>query len=248
MIAVSITTTTWWIIADYFSFNTAFLLAIWISVTWFFVSLFLTEPDVLWNTNKKKKTLSKNTLDSFWYLLSKRKLFLIVFFAWLFMFPFAFFDDSLNPFYELIWIPVLYFWIIYSAYNLIWAWFANYTDRIEKYLWEKKSLILSFWLPWIALILMWYFPWIYTLAFWFSRWFWDIFFKALINENVDSSNRSTILSVSSMFNRIFKMPTLPLIWVAMDLYWVAYSYFIVWWIMVFGMIFAYLFLNKLLKN
>jgi MFS family permease len=149
-----------------------------------------------------------------------------------------------QPYFELSWISIVYFGVIFASFQVFAGISGKYAYKIEKLLWERKSVILLLMLLWISYILMWKF--IFALWFLFAflqqfvRWFSKVVFTDYINKLIDSENRATILSIQSMMSRLSYAVVIPFVGYIADIYsisnallisWI--SVFVIWAIFIF---------------
>ncbi len=137
-----------------------------------------------------------------------------------------------QPYFELSWLDIVYFGFIFAAFQIFAGISGKYAHRIERLLWEKKSIVLLLILLGISYILMWKF----VFAFWFLfaflqqfvRWFSKVVFADYINKLIDSKNRATILSIQSMLSRLTYAMIIPFIWYLADIYSISDALFVSW--------------------
>lgn len=127
-----------------------------------------------------------------------------------------------QPYFELSWLSILYFGFIFASFQLVAGISGKYAYKIEKFLWERNSMIWLLVLLWISYFLMWSF----VVVFWFLfaflqqfvRWFSKVVFVDYINKLINSENRATILSIQSMLSRLIYAIIIPFVWYVADAY------------------------------
>jgi len=144
-----------------------------------------------------------------------------------------------QPYFELAGLDIMYFGVIFAAFHIFAGISGKYAHRVERLLWEKKSIVLLLILLWISYILMWQFVFAFGFLFaflqQFVRWFSKVVFADYINKLIDSENRATILSIQSMLSRLSYAIVIPFIWYIADIYSISHallisgiSVFVIW--------------------
>ncbi len=137
-----------------------------------------------------------------------------------------------QPYFELAWLDIIYFGIIFAAFQIFAGISGKYAHRIERLLWEKKSIVLLLILLGISYILMWKFVFAFGFLFaflqQFVRWFSKIIFNDYINKLIDSENRATILSIQSMLSRLCYAIVIPFVGYIADIYSISHALLISW--------------------
>ncbi len=128
----------------------------------------------------------------------------------------------MQPYFEIIGIPLIMFGIIFAVFRLSTGLFALWADPIEKYLGRKISLILLIFLPAVAYFGLGWYQTIWALAFYFVfqfTWgFGELVLQDYINNIVTSDMRATVLSINSFMGRIFFALFGPLLGWINDIY------------------------------
>ena len=127
-----------------------------------------------------------------------------------------------QPYFELSGLDVVYFGLVFAAFNFIEAFSSKYSYFIEKRLGQKFSLILSFILVSLCYVLMgniiFIFGFVFAFLLQFVSGFSSVAISDYVNKETDSKIRATVLSVKSVFNSIFYALIAPLIGWLVDIY------------------------------
>ncbi len=246
MIALAISNILWWFIA-----YSGLRFTIYASIPFFVVSLFLSfsfvEPEKHKNIIKQNylKNLIKIITEN---LVKNEKLRWIIIYSWVI---YGFNQAAIwlyQPYFELSWINIMYFWIVFASFHIVAAFSSKYAYKIEEYFWQKTSLISLTFLVWISYLLMSNFVFLFSFSFaflhQFIRWFRKIIIADYINKLTLSENRATILSVESFAWRIFYSLIIPIFWYITDIFSLIQALSILWITSIISGIIVLIFLKK----
>ena len=127
-----------------------------------------------------------------------------------------------QPYFKLSGLDIVYFGLVFAAFNLIQALSAKYSHLIEKKLGRNFSLILLFVLTGLCYILMGkiiiVFSFIFAFLFQLVGGFSQVVISDYIHKETTSNIRATVLSVRSFLSHIFYALSAPIVGYAVDLY------------------------------
>ncbi|MFH1253499.1 MAG: MFS transporter [Candidatus Uhrbacteria bacterium] len=127
-----------------------------------------------------------------------------------------------QPYFKLSGLDVVYFGLVFAAFNLIQALSAKYSHLIEKKLGEKISLILLFVLTSLCYLFMgnviFILSFIFAFLFQFVSGFSSVVISDYIHQETASNIRATILSTKSFVSHIFYALIAPIIGWLVDVY------------------------------
>lgn len=134
-----------------------------------------------------------------------------------------------QPYFEHLNLPLIWFWILRGVWNIsVWL-FALLSHKLESLISEKNLLI---WLPILVIcsyVILWTFPSILLLwlmfIFYATRGILSVVYQDIINRNVSSKDRATILSIKSLLFRFVFMICGPLIGWVIDSYGILSSFY-----------------------
>jgi len=170
-----------------------------------------------------EKGYSKKLIQSIYLSLleSKKLRWLIIYSSVIFVFNKAAFF-LYQPYFAMSGLDVVYFGIVFAAFQVVSALASKYAHNIEKRLGEKYSLIMLIVLVIVSYFLMSNFVMLFSFSFGFiqhfSKGFKDVIITDYINKLTVSEMRATVLSVNSFFNRLVFALFIPVVgWIA-DVY------------------------------
>ena len=137
-----------------------------------------------------------------------------------------------QPYFTLVELPLLRFGILRGIGNIsVWL-FSLLAYRLESRF-SNETLLLSF--PFfvvVAYLLLWTFPSFIVLAvglvFYAVRWVSTVVYMDLINKEISSKERATILSVKSLAFRFVFMILGPIVWWIVDGHWILIGMYSAW--------------------
>jgi hypothetical protein len=137
-----------------------------------------------------------------------------------------------QPYWDSLWIPLFFFWILRAVWNASVWFFSRFAYRTIWKFGNKKLLIILpllsvltyivFWISSIPAVL------VMMLTFYASRWILWVVYYDLINKLVTSKERATILSVKSLAFRGLFMIFGPIVWLVADMYNIQTAMFSAW--------------------
>jgi len=210
--------------ASYF-IRLPFLLTIPLTLIGLVTSFLLIEP-------KFKKEIHKSILrhahNSFKILLSNKELLLLFLFS-LFSFGIAESTYHLEQiFYKFVNLPVAYFGIVAAAASLMGVAGSLMSHKISKRFGDKRTLILSKILDGLMILLatifLGYIGIFLLVVVGFFRSIGLPIANHLLNREIESKNRATILSMNNLLNNVGYMLFAPLIGYVADIYSIATSF------------------------
>ncbi len=153
-----------------------------------------------------------------------------------------------QPYFEFLQIPLVWFWILRWVWNASVWFFSLYAHKFETFV-SEKTLLFSF--PLISVlwyVLMWSFPAIFLIScmffFYGVRWVSWVIYADIVNRNVSSKERATIMSLQSLAFRFWFMLTWPMVWRVIDGYWILHWFYAAWLISLFLWIIWWFFLYR----
>lgn len=195
----------------------------------FFITLSLIEPlkyKIISETSKLKQMFNiiKNALFK-----NKQLKWLIIYGAIIF----AFNQSALwlyQPYFKITGLDLVYFGLVFAAFQIVAAFSAKYAHRLENILGQKFSLIMLPILIGISYLLMNNFIFLFSFSFCFLqqfvRGFSDPVISDYLNKLTPSHTRATILSIKALMGRLIYAAIIPFIgWVA-DIYSLTQALFI----------------------
>jgi MFS family permease len=127
-----------------------------------------------------------------------------------------------QPYFTLSKLDVVYFGVVFAAFNLIHAVSAKYSHFIEQKLGQRFSLILLFILTSLCYILMgniiFVLSFVIAFVFQFVSGFSSVVISDYVHKETDSKIRATVISVQSFIDRIFYVLVAPLVGWLVDIY------------------------------
>lgn len=127
-----------------------------------------------------------------------------------------------QPYFKLSGLDIVYFGLVFAAFNLIQALSAKFSHSIEKKLGQNFSLILLFILTGMCYILMgniiFIFSFIFAFLFQFVSGFSAVVISDYIHKETQSNIRATVLSVKSLIAGIFYALAAPIVGWLVDAY------------------------------
>jgi len=230
----------WWLIVKYWLWNwfekiDNFRLSLFASVP--FLAMMIPVALSMKEPIHEKFIVQKNYFKDIWLIikgsiLKKEKLLWLIIYSWVI---YWFYQSALwfyQPYFDLTWIDIVYFWIIFASFQIFTAIAWKFSYNIEKKLWAKYSIIMLVFLVWIGYILMWSFVYWFSFSFCFIqqfiRWFYKITISDYINKLTDSSIRATVLSIQSLFWRLIYALIIPTFWLVADIFSLKQALIIIW--------------------
>ncbi len=129
---------------------------------------------------------------------------------------------TLNPYMEIIEVPIIYWGVLLAAFNIVAAFIAREAHNIEKKIGSVKSFILIFGFWTLGFILLAkvhiFLAFMWPILHWTIRPFTDIFFSDEINKRTESHQRATVLSISNFCSQFLQMLALPVLGYAADIW------------------------------
>lgn len=215
----------WWLALSWYSLVT--LVQLSISALWCFLAFSLVEPE------RKKFSVEEAGLH---HIFKQIKLAfsshvwissLLVYSAFTGLST-MFWVRMAQPYWESLWIPLLYFWILWAIGNFSVGLFSFSAHKLSWVLWDKFLVYIFPLCSCLAYFVLWSSWFLWTLVFMFFfywvRWVSNVIYMDLINKRIGSENRATILSVKSLLFRMWFLLFWPLVWYVIDAYWLT------WWI------------------
>ncbi len=137
-----------------------------------------------------------------------------------------------QPYFEISWLDIIYFWIVFASFQIVAAFSSKYAYRIEKKLGQNSSLIMLLVLVTGSYFLMSNFVFLFSFSFCFIqqfvRWFKKVVITDYINQLTNSDIRATILSAESFVSRLFYAIVIPIFgWIA-DIYSLTQALTVIW--------------------
>ncbi len=145
----------------------------------------------------------------------------------------------LQSYFELVWVPLIYFGILWTIFNLSLIPFSLYAHKIESYYWPRKSLILISLFPILGYLLLSYlsslFALVFVFFFYLARAFGSIVLNDYVNILVTSNIRATVLSVQALMYRLVFVIVGPFLGWMSDIYSLQTAFLLAW--VIFGFFF-----------
>lgn len=217
---LSIASILWWFLATYF-LELPFYVEMFFMFFTIPLALSLKEAPmhmhVVWEEVKTMKQIL------FHYLHEHKEIKWLIFFYWFLWSATLASVWFWQPFWQELWIPIAFFWIIWAFMTFSRALFTKLSPYLDKNFSRKFIIILLstlifIWYIWLALFskVIWsiFFFLFFQAAFWISR----PLFRKYINELVSSKVRATVLSINSMFSRLIFVILWPIIWYFFDIF------------------------------
>lgn len=136
-----------------------------------------------------------------------------------------------QPYFKLSGLDVVYFGLVFAAFNLIRALSAKYSHSIEEKLGQNFSLIILFVLTSLCYLLMgkviFIFSFVIAFLFQFVSGFSGVVISDYVHKETDSSMRATVLSTMSVVDRIFYAVIAPIIGWLVDVYTLSQAFMII---------------------
>lgn len=136
-----------------------------------------------------------------------------------------------QPYFKLSGLDIVYFGIVFAAFNIIYALSAKYSHSLENKLGQNFSLMMLFILTSLCYILMgnviFVFSFIFAFLFQFVSGFSSVVISDYVNRETESNVRATILSVKSLVGRIFYAIFAPIVGWLVDLYTLSQTFIII---------------------
>jgi MFS family permease len=127
-----------------------------------------------------------------------------------------------QPYFKLSGLDVVYFGVVFAAFNIIQAVSSKYSHWIEKKIGQNFSLILLFILTSLCYILMgkiiFIFSFVFAFLFQFVKGFSSVVISDYVHKVTDSNIRATVVSVKSFIEKIFYAIVIPLVGWMVDVY------------------------------
>lgn len=230
MSALAFSSVIWWILASY-----DLRYAIYASIPFFIllVPLTLSMVEPKWHREIIKKWYMRELFLSIKnnFINSKKLKWIIIYSSVIY----AFNQVSLwlyQPYFEILWIDIIYFWLIFASFQLVAAFSSKYAYKLEEFLWEKYSLIMLIFLVSLSYLLMSNFVLLFSFSFafiqQFVRWFKNTIITDYINKLTTSNIRATILSIESFLSKLLYASIIPFIWWYADVYTLLEALFLLW--------------------
>ncbi len=229
------------------SFNAVVLVQIIVMFLAFLFSFFLSEHKK--NVEKKDKLQMKQVFKFIFKQNDKIK-HLILFSAFLWSSTLVFVWLA-QPFWQELWLPIAYFWIVWWILNLLVSVWALFAHKLEKKFSFKQIFIFFWFCTFIFYTILFFTKNIYlalivSSGFWIFRGLnWPII-KDYVNREVESKMRATVLSIKNLAFRIVFSILSPFIWYFADKYNLATSLLVSWiifgvlsWISLILLLFSY---------
>ncbi|HII15850.1 MAG TPA: MFS transporter [Nanoarchaeota archaeon] len=202
-----------------------FLLTIPITFISLGISLFWTEPNY---KKESHKNIIRHAHSSFKILLSNKQLLLLFLFS-LFSFGLAESTHYLEQiFYAFVTLPVTYFGIVASAAALMGVSGSLLSHKLSEKFGDRQTLIFSKILDGLMIVLatifLGYAGIVLIILVSFFRSIGTPILDHLLNKEIESKNRATILSMNNLLNNAGYMLFAPLIGYAADIYSIATSF------------------------
>ena len=136
-----------------------------------------------------------------------------------------------QPYFKLSGLDVVYFGIVFGAFNVFSALSAKYSHSLENKLGQNFSLMMLFILTSLCYILMgnviFIFSFIFAFLFQFVSGFSSVVISDYVNRETESNVRATILSVKSLVGRIFYAILAPIVGWLVDIYTLPQAFMII---------------------
>ena len=111
-----------------------------------------------------------------------------------------------QPYFELIWLDIMYFGLVFAWFNIVVAFSAKYSHVLEEKLGVKKLLILLFILMWLSFILMsnfiYFLSFIFAFLIQFVKGFSSVVISDYVHQLTSSNIRATVLSIKSLIEKL----------------------------------------------
>lgn len=209
----------WWLATFWFwivTMSQIVLAALWLLISFFFVEPSREKYDVQHTGLRHLIDIITNVFkskDIVWSILVYSAITWLSTMIWVWI---------AQPYFEYLKLPIVWFWVLRAVWNIsVWV-FSLMSHKIEQLFSERKLLV---WMPILVLIsyiLLWAFPSILILrlmfSFYASRGILSVVYQDIINRNVSSKDRATILSIKSLLFRFVFMIFWPLIGWTIDTY------------------------------
>lgn len=128
-----------------------------------------------------------------------------------------------QPFWKELWLPIVYFWIVWWIVNMLVSVWALLSHKFEEKF-SFKQIFIFFWVcSFLFYIILFFTDNIYIALiisswFWIFRWLnWPII-KDYINRQTESKMRATVMSIKNLSFRIVFSILSPFIWYFADIY------------------------------
>ncbi len=208
-----------------YSIRLPFLLAIPICLIGLLLDFMITEPDYV---KEKHKNMLKHTITSFKTLVSNEQLLLLFLFS---LFSFGMAESAYHLeqiFYKFVSLPIVYFGMIAAVGSFMGVIGSVLSHPFSERFGDKRTLILSKIFDGIMLllgaILLGYVGLFFIVLTNFFRAVGSPVANHLMNRQIDSKNRATMLSINSLLNNVGYMVFAPLIGYVTDLYSIAVAF------------------------
>ncbi len=136
-----------------------------------------------------------------------------------------------QPYFKLSRLDIVYFGLVFAAFNLIRALSAKYAHLIEERIGQSFSLIILFVLTSLCYLLMgkviFIFSFIFAFIFQFVSGFSGVVISDYVNRETDSNIRATVLSAMSLVDRIFYAVIAPIVGWLVDVYTLSQAFMII---------------------
>jgi len=127
-----------------------------------------------------------------------------------------------QPYFKLTGLDVVYFGLVFAAFNLIQALGAKYSHLVENKLGQNFSLILLLVITSLCYLLMgniiFIFSFIFAFLFQFVSGFSSVVISDYINKETDSDIRATVLSAKSFVGHVVYAVVVPIVGWLVDVY------------------------------
>ncbi len=154
----------------------------------------------------------------------------LIFFSWAFGASTLVMTWFLQSYFVLVWVPIVYFGILWSVYNLSLIPISLFAHRIEEYFWARRSLIFISLFPVVGFLSLSYFDSIFALIFVFcfyiARGFGSVVLNDYVNILVTSDIRATVLSVQALMYRLVFVVVGPFLGWMSDIYSLQTAFFL----------------------
>lgn len=214
-----------------------FLIGIGFFLISLIIALFFIEPPLEKKSQTNFAVYHQKLLQALKEIkINKKLLFFIVFY--MITAAFIYMSSWYNqPLLQISWLDIIYFGVIYASMRVIMGVGGIITHKLEQYL--RLETLLLIWVVGMGICFL-----MFSLSSWILLMLSIIFLKFFsginritlddeINKHIDSENRTTILSISSLSNELFKMFLILIFWILADIIWVQAIFFYVLGIFIF---------------
>ncbi|HRX63986.1 MAG TPA: MFS transporter [Candidatus Absconditabacterales bacterium] len=208
------------------SLRTPFYVETILSIPAIFIVISIIEPPIEKNKNKDGpiKNISKIVRYS---LHGNKEIKRLIFYFGFFSASTLTFVWLVQPYFNLVGLPLKYFGFAWAILNASVGFFALQAHKFESFFGRKKSLISLILLVFIGYILLSIFQSIWAILFmflfYFARGIGRPIIKDYINKIISSKIRATVLSIQGLVGRLFFAIISPFIGWIMDIYTLQYA-------------------------